>query len=253
MKPKLIDLYTRHSHFVSDKWSSYIDEYQRLFAPLQGKRIRLLEIGVQNGGSLEIWEQFFPKAEQILGCDVEQECKSLKFSSPKINVIVGDIKDKATIDAITLIAKQDLDIIIDDGSHISDDIVASFLHLFPKLKSGGLFVAEDLHCSYWPDFNGGLTNPKSSNSFFKMLVDVINYEHWTTAQNPAVYLGEYFDIPDDACRWLNQIHSIEFINSMCIIKKSLSETSNLGPRMVAGAIESVCRIKEKNGQHLPKH
>jgi len=40
---------------VSDKWDSYLPIYDRLFGPRKDDAIGLLEIGVQNGGSLEIW------------------------------------------------------------------------------------------------------------------------------------------------------------------------------------------------------
>ena len=64
----LRDLYSTHSGKVSDKWSTYLDEYERIFSEYRDKPVRLLEIGVQNGGSLEIWRQYFPNAELILGC-----------------------------------------------------------------------------------------------------------------------------------------------------------------------------------------
>ena len=44
---------------------------------------------------------------------------------------------------------------IDDGSHRSADILARFDLLFPILAAGGLYVIEDLHCSYRADFGGG--------------------------------------------------------------------------------------------------
>ena len=51
------------------------------------------------------------------------------------------------------------DLIIDDGSHTSGDIVKSFARYFRHLSHGGIFVAEDLHCSYWSNFEGGLYYP----------------------------------------------------------------------------------------------
>ncbi|HEX9872458.1 MAG TPA: hypothetical protein VGC99_28455, partial [Candidatus Tectomicrobia bacterium] len=50
-KHTLEQLYAEHSGKVSDKWSSYLTEYGRIFADYRHKPIRLLEIGVQNGGS----------------------------------------------------------------------------------------------------------------------------------------------------------------------------------------------------------
>ncbi len=86
----LRDLYSTHSGKVSDKWSIYLDEYDRIFSEYRDKPVRLLEIGVQNGGSLEIWRQYFPNAELILGCDINPACGQLTFDDEKIAVVVGD-------------------------------------------------------------------------------------------------------------------------------------------------------------------
>ncbi len=42
------------------------------------------------------------------------------------------------------------DIILDDGSHVSDHQKISFETLWPLLKVGGLYVIEDLHTAYFP-------------------------------------------------------------------------------------------------------
>src|SRR6267142_105948 len=155
IKRTLHELYANHTGKMSDKWSLYLDEYDRLFASMWDRPVRLLEIGVQNGGSLDIWSQFFPKAEAI----------------------VGDANDPQTQQRVLQRSGQ-FDIVIDDGSHLSRDIVKTFALYFPHLAEGGIFVAEDLHCSYWDKFEGGLYYPYSSMMFFKRLADVINHEHW---------------------------------------------------------------------------
>ena len=50
----LHQLYSKHNGKVSDKWSLYLMEYDRLLNDYRDKPMRLLEIGIQNGGSLEI-------------------------------------------------------------------------------------------------------------------------------------------------------------------------------------------------------
>ena len=69
-KKTLKQLYGEHKGKVSDKWFSYLSEYERIFASYREMPLRLLEIGVQNGGSLEIWSKYFHKAEKLLGCDI---------------------------------------------------------------------------------------------------------------------------------------------------------------------------------------
>src|SRR4051794_24354474 len=90
IKRSLDELYANHSGNMSDKWSLYLDEYDRLFASMWDHPVRLLEIGIQNGGSLDIWAQFFPNAEAIVGCDINPDCARLTYDDPRISVIVGD-------------------------------------------------------------------------------------------------------------------------------------------------------------------
>ena len=62
----LAKIYHDHRGKVSDKWALYISEYDRLFYPLRDREINVLEIGVQNGGSLEIWATYFEKAKKVI-------------------------------------------------------------------------------------------------------------------------------------------------------------------------------------------
>lgn len=236
----LKELYSAHQGKVSDKWDLYLGEYDRLFSSYRDKAVCLLEIGVQNGGSLEIWGQYFPKAKKLIGCDINPDCAKLRYDDPRIAVVVGDANtDQSQAEILNLSAQYD--VIIDDGSHTSGDIVRSFARYFPYLKDGGLFVAEDLHCSYWQAFEGGLHYPYSSIAFFKRLADVINYEHWGVDKQRSQLLAgisDHFnvDLPDAL---LSEIHSVEFVNSICIVRKSTSDLNRLGSRFIAGQEELV--------------
>ncbi|WP_346796469.1 hypothetical protein R5M92_13420 [Halomonas sp. Bachu 37] len=115
-QPTLAEHYKTHEGRVSDKWSLYMEEYERLFAPYRSKPIHLLEIGVQNGGSLEIWAKYFTQAQQIVGCDINPACAQLSYTNSKINVVVGDVNQDDTLAQVFKHAEQ-YDIVIDDGSH----------------------------------------------------------------------------------------------------------------------------------------
>src|SRR5688500_13843298 len=173
----LKSIYHDHRDKESDKWALYISEYDRLFYELRDREINVLEIGVQNGGSLEIWARYFEKAKKVIGCDIDPNCHSLNFDDTRITVVLGDANIDATENAI-LSKARDYDLIIDDGSHRSSDVIQSFVRYFPHLSDCGLFVVEDLHCSYWKEFEGGLFAPFSAMTFFKRLVDILNHEHW---------------------------------------------------------------------------
>uniref|UniRef100_UPI003340CCFF rhamnan synthesis F family protein n=1 Tax=Castellaniella defragrans TaxID=75697 RepID=UPI003340CCFF len=237
---KLKQLYREHTGKVSDKWSLYLEEYDRLFDPYQEHPVNLLEIGVQNGGSLDIWGKYFPNAVHLVGCDINPDCARLRYDDPRITVVVGDANKDATQECIIAISDR-FDIVIDDGSHTSGDIIQSFVRYFKYLVDGGLFVAEDMHCSYWEGFDGGLYDPYSSIGFFKHLADIVNYEHWGIEKPPMDLLSGFRDKYglDFEIEELASIHSIEFINSMCVVRKRTVAENLLGKRVIAGTQEKV--------------
>lgn len=236
----LRELYAEHIGKSSDKWSLYLSEYDRLFNDYRDKSVRLIEIGIQNGGSLEIWSKYFKNASALIGCDINPDCLNLTYDDPRIRVIVGDA-NAIVISEQIFNRTSNFDIIIDDGSHLSSDIIKSFCLYFPHLIEGGIFVVEDLHCSYWNRFEGGLFDPYSSISFFKRIADIINHEHWGLKKARDDILHGFFakyECEVDA-ESLVQIHSIEFINSMCVVRKAPANDNGLGRRIMAGSVEAV--------------
>ncbi|WP_315831411.1 class I SAM-dependent methyltransferase [Bradyrhizobium prioriisuperbiae] len=230
----LLSIFEAHRGKLSDKWSSYLSLYDHAFRPYRDRKISLLEIGIQNGGSLEIYAKYFANFEHIVGCDIEQRCALLRYGE-RIDVVTGDCNEASTKRAIACICAE-FDIIIDDGSHVSGDIIRAFLNYFPLLKPGGIFVVEDLHCSYWQNWGGGLYRDVSSISFLKMLVDVVNHEHWGNGEKRREPIDRRFPgiLPNDAEALLSEIHSVQFHNSICIISKALPPQNALGLRLVAG-------------------
>ena len=236
----LRDLYKTHTGKVSDKWSLYLREYNRLFTPYREQSISMLEIGIQNGGSLEIWSQYFPNAQKFVGCDINPDCAKLTFADSRIAVIVGDATLPET-QAQVLAQSASFDLIIEDGSHTSSDIIKAFARYFPALKSGGLFITEDLHCSYWQDYEGGIFHPYSSITFFKHLADIVNHEHWGVEKSRTELIAGFMQVlnVDFDDTWMGQISSVEFINSICVVKKNDLAMNCLGERIIAGKTELV--------------
>ena len=230
----LREIYKNHSGKVSDKWDIYLDTYEQKLSSLKKSPIKLFEIGVLNGGSLEIFSKYFENAELILGCDIDKNCQKLKYTENNIKLIVGDVNSEEISNQI--IKNGDFDIIIDDGSHTSKDIVTSFCKYFKHLKYDGIYIVEDLHASYQKEHGGGLFYPISSMNFFKKLVDIINFEHWGIKKEKNFILRTFkqnYQINMDSINF-DEIHSIEFINSLCFIKKKLPKKNVVGKRHVVG-------------------
>ncbi len=246
-------LYAEHRGKVSDKWSLYFSAYDRLMAPYRSKPVRLLEIGVQNGGSLEIWLRYFANAEKVVGCDINPNCGALNYDDPRISVVIGDVDTDQSEEQILSHAPS-FDIVIDDGSHRSSDIVRSFARYFRHLKDDGIYVVEDMHCGYWEEYEGGCNAPHSSVSFFKRLADLTNFEHFGTPITRSAFLEGFgasygIDFDDDE---LEKVNAVEFSNSLCIVRKGSPSKNTLGTRFVAGDQEPVMQgvIKLKNTKCL---
>lgn len=145
------------------------DVYDVLFADLKDKPIRLLEIGLNRGGSLGVWTEYFSKAT-ILGIDHNQ--RRIRRLTPRYTV---DIVDQSDAEALIRYAdeKGPFDIIIDDGSHRSSDQILTFETLWPYLNHGGSFVIEDTITSYDRKFVKGHV-PTCVDYFRDLVVDLHN-------------------------------------------------------------------------------
>jgi hypothetical protein len=240
MNDDFSEVFLRHTGKLADKWSSYLPIYDRVLSEYRHSPIDLLEIGIQNGGSLEVWSEYFTSARIVVGCDIDENCRKLKFTDPRIKIVVGSITEEATLAEIKAM-RGEYDIIIDDGSHMSEDVILAFVKLFPLLKDDGIYIVEDLHTSYWHGHGGKLKGKNSSTEFFKRLVDVVNFEHWEDSISASHYLQGA--LPDSikmpAVDLLTQVHQVSFYNSICVIHKKSSHHNSLGIRKVIGSEEPV--------------
>lgn len=235
-KKTLEQLYVEHEGKVSDKWSHYLSEYENLFKHLRDNKINMLEIGIQNGGSLDIWSKYFAHANSVVGCDINSKCSNLKYDSQVIKVVVGDANDDSVEEQICK-NEMKFDIVIDDGSHMSGDIIKSFCRYFRHVKENGIFIAEDSHCSYWSPFDGGLYYPFSSISFFKRLCDVVNFEHLGVSKTRRELLSGFIEKYHLSLEEgdLQSIHSVYFSNSLCVVRKQTADLNQIGQRFVVGS------------------
>jgi hypothetical protein len=252
MNNLLKQIFLNHTEKMSDKWTLYINEWDRIFTPYRDLPINLFEIGIQNGGSLEIWAKYFTNAKSIIGCDIDEKCRELLFTDPRIAFYVGDANTNEIQEKVLESAPK-FDIIIDDGSHRSSDVIRSFCRYYPYLEYDGIYVVEDLHTSYWEDFEGSIFSPESSMSFLKHIADIVNHEHWRNNQARVNFLSEFSDYLQISFTEedLLSIHSIEFVNSLCIVKKRRPDENVLGRRIVVGSEELVTiGLAKLDGTHI---
>jgi hypothetical protein len=118
---------------------SYLAVYERYLRERRRRCFALLEIGILKGASLRMWNAYFPRAS-VIGLDVDPRAPS---HAPEFPVYVGSQDDRELLNRIAD-EHPDLEVIVDDASHINPLTFASFDALFPRLTSGGLYIIEDL-------------------------------------------------------------------------------------------------------------
>jgi hypothetical protein len=138
-----------------------------------------------------MWSRFFGPLATIVGIDINPSCKD--HEADGIHVRIGDQSDpKFLQDIIDEFGIPD--IVLDDGSHRMEHILASFQYLYPKLPKNGLYIVEDLHTAYWPEYGGGINNPNTFINISKNFIDNLNADHSRGAREPDFITRNTFSI-----------------------------------------------------------
>ena len=124
----------------------YLRHYNRVFHERRNKTFNMVEIGVLHGASTRTWKRYFPNAT-VVGVDIDPSCQ--RHAEDRIVIEVGSQTDPEFLHYIACRYKPE--IIIDDGSHRSSDLIFTFERLFPTLCPGGIYIIEDLHFHLVPE------------------------------------------------------------------------------------------------------
>lgn len=133
----------------------YLRLYDTQLAPYRERPVQLLELGVLNGGSLQLWRDYFPPGSSITGIDLQLPAQF--HPGDGIHAFEGDQSDRSFLSRVAeQVAPEGFDIIIDDASHMGEETRIAFWHLFDRhLKPGGLYAIEDWGTGYWDDWPDG--------------------------------------------------------------------------------------------------
>ena len=210
-------LFDEHTGDSILKWSNYGPIYDRHFAEHRDLPINILEIGVLKGGSMRLWEKYFPKAN-IYGIDIDEECQ--QYESDRTKIFIGDQGDVSFLRNVKAKIPR-IDIIIDDGSHRAKDQKITFEEMYYHLKTPGVYLIEDIELNYWK--NKDLNSPDNFMTHMKNKIDDLNIRKTMPAK-----IAQSYPFKDTEVRFVNSTNSISFYDNVVVLeKKQMSKAKEI--------------------------
>lgn len=187
-----------------NKWLHYFDIYDRHFSRFRGQEIVMVEIGVFHGGSIGMWKEYFGPNAKLVGVDVNPRCR--KFADDQVDIVIGDQSNREFLRDLRDRYPR-IDILLDDGGHRMHHQITTFEEMFGAVAPEGVYLVEDVHTSYWPEYGGGLGNPGSFIEYGKRLIDELN--SWHIRERAPTKHGEF----------AQSAYAITFYDSVIAIEK----------------------------------
>lgn len=186
------------------KVNRYFEVYDRHFSHFRGTDVHVVEFGVSQGGSLQMWKQYFGPHAKIFGVDINPHCKQAE--EEQIEIFIGDQEDRRFLKALAERISR-IDILIDDGGHSMMQQINTFEELFPSIHKNGVYLCEDLNTSYVPGYGGGYKKRGTFIEYSKNFIDYINAWHSTETSGFGV------------TEFTRSVHSLHYYDSMLVIEK----------------------------------
>lgn len=186
------------------KYEQYLGVYERHLSKFRNKPVKIIEFGVNQGGSLNMWKEYFGKDAKIYGVDINPNCK--KLTSGNIEILIGDQEDRNFLKEVAETIGK-VDIIIDDGGHSMAQQINTFEIIFPTLKDDGVYICEDLHTSYWKSHGGGYRKKNTFIEYSKNFIDMLNA--WNAKRSSRLKVSDFTKTVD----------SIHYYDSVIVIEK----------------------------------
>ena len=211
-KKKIDYLFSYYGTDKSNKWHGFSEFYEKHFFKFKNKKIASLEIGSHEGGSAAAFAKYFTNSS-IICLDIN--ITRFKYSSKRIKLIGLDASNEKSIKNFfekQKIIKSYFDIIIDDGSHKTSDILFALKNTFDYLKPGGSYVIEDYKLA---DFFNYFHNTKDVTPSF-LLKNLKNKKYFKSSIINKKFQKKLF----------NNIKKINFYSGKFIYGKNTNSTSS---------------------------
>ena len=210
-------LFDEHTGESILKWSNYGPIYDRHFADFRDQPINILEIGVLKGGSMRLWEKYFPKAN-IYGIDIDEECQ--QYESDRTKIFIGDQGDVSFLRNVKAKIPR-IDIIIDDGSHRAKDQKITFEEMYYHVTKPGVYLIEDIEMNYWK--NKDLNSPDNFMTHMKNKIDDLNIRKTMPGK-----IAQSYPFKDTEVRFVNSTNNISFYDNVVVLeKKQMSKAKEI--------------------------
>jgi hypothetical protein len=196
--------FTENTGGLIHKWRHYFEIYDRHFSRFRGTDVHVVEFGVSQGGSLQMWKQYFGPNAKIFGIDINPHCKQLE--EEQIEIFIGDQEDRRFLKSLTEKIPK-IDILIDDGGHTMKQQINTYEELFSCIDKNGVYLCEDLHTSYCPNGEGGYKKRGTFIEYSKNFIDYINA--WHSVQTSRLSVTEF----------TKSVHSLHYYDSVLVIEK----------------------------------
>lgn len=195
---------------LSKKWEHYFDIYDKYLPQFENKHPNILEVGIAHGGCVEWLLKYFDNQASISAVDYDPRFIDLEYPNSDVNITLGDQASEQFWDDY-LKDNPQYDIIIDDGGHDMVQQVITLLKTFPHLKEGGVYIVEDTHTSYWPQYGGGINTPTTFIEYAKKLADLLHSPYIANATPPLIISDTF-----------KNLSCITFYNSIVVFEKKAS-------------------------------
>ena len=151
--------------------------YAKYLLPVRHRELKLLEIGLGcdtawgAGHSVDLWHELLPRMTYF-SIELDGGCASKFIPRLGKRQFIGSQDDANFLYNTVYNTTGPLDVIIDDGSHYTEHQRSTFLMMWGMLKPGGLYVIEDLQCTFLGGYHGEHTGMRLGTSA-RLIVDIV--------------------------------------------------------------------------------
>lgn len=160
----------------TDKFESgYVEVYQGLSRTLPTDA-NICEIGVYQGGSLDLWLSLFHQSKTIVGVDINPDARWPEGTLK----IVTDQQDPTLPRQLQVFAPDGYHLIVDDASHEGQRTWKTFTNLWPLVKPGGYYVIEDWCVGFdrYPSYDSSMLS--MAMMLINLFADHVNCPNFVT-------------------------------------------------------------------------